>query len=72
MAATAAFTGARRSELLRMLVADADLAAGVITIREKKRVKGRRSTRTAPITPRLASVLKEWLPVKPDGPHLFT
>jgi integrase len=71
MVATAAFTGARRSELLRMLAADVDLAGGVITIREKKRVKGRRSTRTAPITPRLAQSIRDWLPVKPAGPHLF-
>ena len=39
MAVTAAFTGARRSELLRMLLADVDLTAGVITVREKKRIK---------------------------------
>jgi integrase len=71
MTATAAYTGARRSELLRMLVVDLDLIAGVLTIREKKRVKGRRSTRTAPVTPRLAGVLKEWLGVKPESPFLF-
>jgi integrase len=71
MAATAAFTGARRSELLRMLAADLDLCAGILTIREKKRVKGRRSTRTAPVTPRLAGVLRDWLSVKPDSPFLF-
>ncbi|MFO0840860.1 MAG: tyrosine-type recombinase/integrase [Gemmataceae bacterium] len=71
MAATAAYTGARRSELLRMLVSDVDLAAGMITVREKKRLKGRRSTRNAPITPRLSQVLREWLPAKPDGHHVF-
>lgn len=71
MVALAAFTGARRSEMLRMPDADADLVAGVVTIREKKRVKGRRSTRNAPITTKLTQVLRDWLAVKPEGPHLF-
>jgi integrase len=71
MVAFAAYTGARRSEILRALVTDVDLAAGVVTIREKKRVKGKRSTRTAPITPKLAEVLRDWLAVRPDCPALF-
>ncbi len=69
--AFAAYTGARRSEILRALASDVDLPGGIITIREKKRVVGKRSTRTAPITPRLHEVLREWLPVRPDGPSLF-
>jgi integrase len=71
MLCVAAYTGARRSEMLRMLSADVDLLGGVITIREKKRVKSARSTRTAPVTPKLASVLKDWLAAKPDSPFLF-
>jgi len=71
MVALAAYTGARRSEMLRMLAADADLVAGVVTIREKKRVKGRRSTRNAPVTPRLTRVLRDWLAVKPEGPPVL-
>ena len=67
----AAYTGARRSEILRSLVSDVDVPGGIITIREKKRVVGKRSTRTAPITPKLAEVLREWLPIRPDGPSLF-
>src|SRR5205807_4032285 len=35
MVAFAAYTGARRSELLRPLVADVDLVGGTVTIREK-------------------------------------
>jgi hypothetical protein len=31
---------------------DVDLAARVVIVREKKRVKGKRSTRTAPLTPK--------------------
>jgi integrase len=71
MVAFAAYTGARRSEMLRALVTDLDLEGGTVTIREKKRVKGKRSTRTAPITPRLAEALREWLVVKPKSPFLF-
>jgi integrase len=48
MVAFAAYTGARRSGMLRALTADVDLAGGTVTVREKKRVRGKRSTRTAP------------------------
>jgi integrase len=71
MVTFAAFTGARRSEMLRSLLADVDLEAGIVTIREKKRVRGKRSTRTAPITPKLAEVLRGWLAVRPTSTHLF-
>lgn len=53
LACMAGHTGARRSELIRMLVADVDFAGGVVTVREKKRVKNKRSTRRAPLTPLL-------------------
>jgi integrase len=69
--AAAAHTGARRSELIRMGVGDVDLAGGTITIRERKRVKGKRSTRRAPLTPQLRAALEEWLAVHPGGPALF-
>ena len=42
-----------------------------MTIREKKRVKGKRSTRTAPVTPKLAEILRAWLAGRPDCPFLF-
>jgi integrase len=71
MVAFAAYTGARRSEMLRALAGDVDLAAGVVTIREKKRVRGKLSTRTAPVTPRLAEALRAWLAARPGGSHLF-
>lgn len=67
----AAHTGARRSELLRMLVSDVDFEGGSIIIREKKRVKGKRSTRRAPLTPLLEEALKAWLAVHPGGNTLF-
>jgi integrase len=71
MVAFAAYTGARRSEILRALVSDVDLDGGTVTVREKKRVVGKRSTRTAPLTPRLAAILRAWLAVRPDSPYLF-
>jgi integrase len=71
MVAFAAYTGARRSEMLRALATDVDLAGGTVTVREKKRVRGKRSTRTAPLTPKLAEVLRGWRAVRPDSPFLF-
>jgi len=49
MVAFAAHTGARRSELLRILIDDVDLEGGTALIREKKRMKGKRSTRRVPV-----------------------
>lgn len=69
--ATAAYTGARRSELLRMQVADVDLEAGILTIRERKRQKGRRSTRRVPLSSTLCGVLRVWLAAHPGSPYLF-
>jgi integrase len=69
--ATAAHTGARRSELIRMGVGDVDLAGGTITVRERKRVKGKRSTRRAPLTPQLRAALEDGLAVHPGGQTLF-
>lgn len=67
----AAHTGARRSELIRMQVADLDLAGGSVIIRERKRVKGKRSSRRAPLTPLLTQALQAWLAVHPGGAFLF-
>jgi integrase len=71
LVATAAHTGARKGELLRMQVGDVDFEAGVVTVRERKRVHGRRTTRRVPLSPMLAAVLKDWLAVHPGGPLLF-
>lgn len=71
LACLAGHTGARRSELLRIRVADIDFAGEAVTIREKKRVKGKRSTRRAPLTPLLANTLKEWLTMHPGGQPLL-
>ena len=53
-----------------MRMADIDFEGGV-TIREKKRVKGKRSTRRAPITPLLAEALRSWLEEHPGGQSMF-
>lgn len=71
MACTAAYAGARRSELIRMRTADVDFAAGVVTVREKKRVRGRSTTRRVPMAPALESVLKAYLESHPGGSTLF-
>src|SRR5438128_7410865 len=67
----AAHTGARRSEMLRALVTDVDFAGNTVLIREKKRARGKRTSRRLPLTPTLAAVLKEWLAVHPGGKYLF-
>jgi integrase len=66
-----ACTGARRSELIRMRVTDVDLAVGIVHIREKKRARGKRTTRDVPLSPTLALVPKDWLARHPGGQALF-
>src|SRR5213083_1170681 len=57
MCVMAAHTGARRSEMLRAERQDVDFEAGIITIREKKRVRGKVTTRRVPISSRLKEAL---------------
>jgi len=57
----AAHTGARRSEILRSQVEDIDFFSRTIVIREKKRVRGRNTTRTVPMSQVLHDTLFEWL-----------
>lgn len=72
MLATAAYTGMRRSELIRALVSDVDFESGGIVVRERKKSKGRRTTRRVPLSPALAGILKGWLAEgHPGGVHLF-
>jgi integrase len=71
MVCFAAQTGARRSEMLRMKVADIDLAGKTATIHEKKRVRGKTTTRSVPLSPFLTGVLRDWLAEHPGGPYLF-
>jgi integrase len=67
----AAHTGARRSEILRALVADVDFTGNTVLVREKKRSRSQRTTRRVPLTPFVKKVLRDWLTVHPGGPALF-
>lgn len=67
----AAHTGARRSEMLRSEIDDIDLRSGTVVIRERKRIHGIKSTRLAPLSPLLDSVLRDWLKKHPGGIHTF-
>jgi integrase len=58
----AAHTGTRRSEMIRAMCEDVNLAEGVVTICEKKRVKGRLTTRRVPLSDTLAEELRIWMP----------
>jgi integrase len=62
---TAAYTGARKRELLGLAVADVDLEAGLIRIGTNARrgLKTRASRACLPIPAPLAAVLREWLPL---------
>lgn len=68
-----AHTGARRSEALRSQVSDVDFEAGVITLRERKRSRIKKTTRRVPMSARLSAVMREWLTEEhPGGPWTFT
>jgi integrase len=67
----AAYTGARRSELLRIEVGDVNFDEGTLLIREKKRSRKQRTTRHVSLAPSLKGVLRAWLAVHPGGRFLF-
>lgn len=65
--AMAAYTGARRSELLRS--ERTDFTTDAVTIREKKRTKGKYTTRTVPLAKPFRQIIHDWLA---DQDHQFT
>ena len=68
MLAFAAYTGARRGEMLRSERDDWDFAAGSLTIRQKKSDKSKSFTRrNAPIHPDLAAIMQAWFKDHPGG-----
>ncbi|MCA9193502.1 MAG: tyrosine-type recombinase/integrase, partial [Planctomycetales bacterium] len=71
MIATAAYTGARRSELLRCEMSDIDLESKMLQLREKKRVRGKRSVRRVPVAAPLENILRAWLSIHPGGRLVF-
>jgi integrase len=69
MFAFAAFTGARRGELIRSLREDWDFEGGIVSIRQKKADKSRTFTRrNVPIHPILAKAMSEWFHTHPGNP----
>lgn len=71
MILAAAHTGARRSELIRARLQDVDLANSIITINEKKRARGTRTTRRVPISKLLAEALAALMETQEGKPYLF-
>ncbi len=71
MVLTAAHTGARRSELIRMETQDIDFEAGTLTIRERKRSKGKRTSRSVPLSSQLKAALSAWL-AESSGLYVFS
>jgi integrase len=65
----AAHTGARRSEMLRSQIGD--IADGEVVIRERKRVRGKRSTRRVPMSRLMKTVMRGWLKTHPGGQYTF-
>jgi integrase len=73
MFAFAAYTGARRSEVLRSRIEDLDFEAGEVLIREKKKDRTKRLTvRHVPMTGKLRDILQAWLAKHPGGPFTFS
>lgn len=69
MIVTAAHTGARRSELMRSQLTD--IRDDKIIIREKKRRRGKLSTRRVPFSTLLSTTLQEWRQEHPGGKFTF-
>lgn len=68
-----AFTGARRSEMMRGTVGDVDFDAGTIRIREKKKSRKLKTTyRSVQLHKQLAIILKAYLKTHMGGQALFT
>jgi integrase len=67
-----AHTGARRSEMMRAKPEDVDLTGAMLTIRERKRMKGQRTTRRVPLSNQLVDVLKPWLAERTGASWLFS
>src|SRR5690348_11559765 len=57
--------------MLRARLDDVGLDAAAVCVHERKRAKGKRTSRRVALTPFLAGVLKEWLAGHPGGQHRF-
>jgi integrase len=56
----AAMTGARRSEILRLRWHDIDNASQTVLLHERKKSKGKQTTRRVPLAPALIATLEKW------------
>jgi len=66
--AFAAFTGARRSEIIRSRIEDWDFDRGIVKIREKKGSRKNKTTfREVNIHPRLKTIMLDWFKMHPGG-----
>ncbi|HQZ67334.1 MAG TPA: tyrosine-type recombinase/integrase [Planctomycetaceae bacterium] len=67
-----AYTGVRRSEMMRATIDDFDLENGTVLIRERKRSRSRSTTyRRVELPSRCISVMKEWFADHPGGQYAF-
>ena len=67
-----AYTGARRSEMMRATIDDFDLKNGTVLIRERKRSRSRSTTyRRVELPSRCISVMKDWFADHPGGQYAF-
>lgn len=72
MAVFAAYTGARRSEMMRSEMDDIDFDEGTVRIREKKKDQSKDMTfRHVPLSPFLAEILRAWSAQHPGGKYTF-
>ncbi len=69
MVVMAAHTGSRRSEILRSKITD--LQDDTVVVHERKRRKGKHSTRRVPLSTLMQNVMKEWLANHPGGQYTF-
>jgi len=73
MFAFAAYTGARRSEIIRSQVDDFDFEQRLVRIREKKRKKDlASSTRFVPLNQHLVSIMQDWFDEHPGGKYTIS
>lgn len=72
MFAFVAFTGARRSEMMRVMIDDFDLENETVLIRERKRSRVRSTTfRRVQLPCKLVEIIKDWLARHPGGQFAF-
>ncbi len=67
-----AYTGVRRSEMMRSLIDDFDLKSRAILVREKKRSKDKAITfRRVDLAEPVVLAMRDWFAIHPGGQHTF-